>query len=714
MSPTREPEARLPESGEFRLNEWTVRPEEGTLSAGERSVHLEPRVMDLLVHLAGQPGRVVSKEELLEAVWEGAVVEEGALSQSIHVIRRALGDDAREPRFIQTVPKRGYRLVAEVTTLAPVSPPTVSVEPAPVPVSAPPVLRRRGSPRRILAGLGLLVVVVLGIAWARFGTRPSPRIVVLPFTNFNRPDHAFFADGLTEEITKDLTALPSLQVISRTSARSYTGTRKPLPEIGKELGVDYVLEGGVLWNGKDQVRITPRLIRVEDDVVIWSDSFDRTAGDLFDVQQEISREVLGGLGIALRPGERREPQAAPTENLDAYAAYLRGLGLKNQPFYSEKDLRRAVPVLQHAVDLDPGFAAAWAELSQVHSYLAFNSDRSPARVKMSRDALDRARALAPGLLSVRLAEAYYSYRCLDDYGLALRQLQEISKVSPNDPEVLQALGFVLRRRGRLGEALDTLSRAASLDPRTVKLLWAIAETHRARREYEEADEEYGKAIALAPDQPNFWKDRVLNRLAWTGKVEEARKVLAEAPMPDDVGLLPVRFQLDLYDRQYGKALARLAPGPLSQLAPDEQGQLSILAITARDRFGDSAGALAQARAAAAFLTDQIGRTPGEPFLRAYLALALARLGRAEEALNQMDLAIRQKRSDLFTGPRLQEMRAALYLALGRREKAIGQLDPLLSASYQMSLGPAELRLSPVWDPLRSDPRFQEMTGRPLD
>jgi TolB-like protein/DNA-binding winged helix-turn-helix (wHTH) protein/Flp pilus assembly protein TadD len=713
MSLPREPEPHLSEAGEFRLNEWTVRPEEGTVSAGERSVHLEPRVMDVLVHLAGQPGRVVSKEELLGAVWDGAVVEEGVLSQTIHVIRRALGDDAREPRFIQTVPKRGYRMVAEVVPVSP-APPVSPIEPAapaPQPAPAPAPATERAAPRRLFAGLGLLVVVVLGIAWARFGTRPSPRIVVLPFSSLNRPEKAFFADGLTEEITQDLTSLPALQVISRTSARSYAGTRKPLPRIGEELGVDYVVEGSVLWNDENRVRITSRLIRVDGDVSVWSDSFDRETGDLFDVHEEIARQVRGGLGVALQSGERQGAPAPPTRSLDAYAAYLRGLELKNQPFYSERSLNQAVPLLQRAVDLDPGFAAAWAELSQVHSYLAFNSDRSPARTRMAKAALDRAMALAPGLPSVRLAGAYYSYRCLDDYDLALRQLEEISRASPNDPEVLQALGFVLRRRGRLGEAIDNLERAFALDPRTVKLVWAIAETHRARRDYEEADRQYAKAIELAPDQAYFWEERALNRLAWTGRIEEARKVLDQAPMRDDAGLLAVRFQLDFYDRKYDRALARLAPERLAQLAPAEQSRLAILAMIARDRLGDPAGAVAQARAAAAALNDQIARSPGEPFLRAYLALALARLGRVDDAWRYMDLAAQQKRSDLFTGPRVLELRAALLASLGRRDEAIRQLDSLLTSAYQMSIGPADLRLSPLWDPLRGDPRFAERARR---
>jgi adenylate cyclase len=240
-----------------------------------------------------------------------------------------------------------------------------------------------------LTAAGIAAAAALWLLWSRpsavrsdtesshVETPTEYRIAVLPFENLSGPDDGYFAEGLTEEITKDLAFFPSLRVISRTSAMQYAKARKPLKEIGRELGATHILEGTVRWalgpDGKRRVRITPQLIRVSDDVHLWAAAFEREVEDIFKVQEEISRRVIGALGIALLPAERNQ-RPELTQNSEAYLAYLRGLALRNQPFYSEEHLRKAVPMFERAVALDPHFAVAWAELSQTHSYLAFNTD----------------------------------------------------------------------------------------------------------------------------------------------------------------------------------------------------------------------------------------------------------------------------------------------------------------------------------------------------
>lgn len=718
----------VPDLGGFQLGDWAVRRAEGTLSLGDRSVRLEPRVMDVLVYLAAHPERVVSKEELIEAVWGGSFVEEGALSQAVHSLRKALGDDARQPRYIQTIPKRGYRLVAPVVlgeageekvAPGPAAPPW---QPVPAPHSG-----HRGR-ALLLAAVVAALAVAAGALWmlrehqdaGRRGleeaTAPvaaaGTRIVVLPFENLGKPEDAYFADGLTEEITKDLASLLSLQVISRTSAVQYEGAHKSAPEIGRELKVDYILEGTVRWapgpGGRPRVRITPQLIRVADDSHVWADAFDRQVEDIFEVQAEISRRVIAELGIALGSGEKKPLREHPTENLAAYWAYLRGLELANQPFYSEEYLRKAVPMFERAVSLDPDFAAAWAELSKVHSYLAFNADPSPAQVERSRRALDRALALDPDLPAVRLARAYFTYRCLKDFDSAHKQLAAAARRFPNDAEVLQSLGLVLRRQGNLIEAIDAFKRAFSLDPRTVNLLWWIAETHRALRQYEQADGYMAQAISMAPDQAAYWAEKALNKLAWTADPEEARKVVEEAPASAGQELLPVVFQLDLYERDLNRAIARLSPEAMQGLAPQLQSRLLTQAAIVRERLGDHAGALAAAEANRAALEARIVRFPQEGLYRACLAVALAQLGRQPEALAQAEQAFRQKHADRFSGPRMVEFQAIVDMILGRRREAVDRLKGLLGSSYKSSITIAELRLSPIWDPLHGDPEFEKL------
>jgi len=722
---------RVPHLGRFRLEDWLVHPAEGTLSSDGHLVRLEPRVMDVLVYLAAEPGEVVSKEDLLEAVWGGSYVEEGVLTQAIHGLRKALGDDARQPRFIQTIPKRGYRLVASVSieSAGPVPVP----EPVDVPVEEAPVSLSATAPssRWIAWMLGsaalLAMLLILVFPYARINRppeqeeAPSPivpegrRIVVLPFEDLNQPADPFFAKGLTEEITNDLSSLAALEVISRTSARQYAGAHKRLPEIGRELKVDYVLEGTVQWGrspqGNPQARIRPRLVRTSDDVQVWAHQLDTDVEDIFSVQSEISRQVIGQLGIALTPEQSRALRAPPTENLDAYLSYQRGLELREQPSYSPEDVLNAVPLLERAVELDPRFAAAWAELSQTHCYLAFNTDRSLTRVNQAKEALDRAVSLDPDLLPVWLARVYFAYRCKDDYDAALADLNAAVRRFPNDAEVLQTLGFLLRRKGRFGEAAEILQRAFTLNPKAVRLVWATGDTYRALRNYEAADHFFLQAISLAPDQPVYWERRALNRVAWTGNLPEARAILAKAPLPHDPGLLITAFKLNLYARDYHRTLALVSSERMRALPIVDQCELSTLAAIARQRMGDHRGALAAAEANRARLDYLARRFPKEPFYPALLAIALAQLGRSDEASALAEKTVRENRRDGFGGPNLVEFQAMAETMMGRHLEAIGRLSWLLSTSYRSAISVNEIRLHPVWDPLRRDPQLEDLLRR---
>lgn len=719
---------RVPHLGRFRLDGWSVHPAEGTLSSDGGPVRLEPRVMDVLVYLAAEPGEVVSKEDLLEAVWGGAYVEEGVLTQAIHSLRKALGDDARQPRFILTIPKRGYRLVASVSieSAGPVPVP----EPVDVPVEETTAFlpATASSSRRlawVLGGTALLAVLLfLVLPYARTHRSPEPaeapapvapegrRIVVLPFEDLNQPADPFFAKGLTEEITNDLSSLAALEVISRTSARQYAGAYKPLPEIGKELKVDYVVEGTVQWgrspHGHPQARIRPRLVRAADDVQVWSGQFDTGVEDIFSVQSEISRRVSEQLGILLTSEEKRALSTPPTENLEAYQAYQRGLELKDQPFYSSEHVFKSVSMFERATNLDPGFADAWAELSRSHCYLAFNTDRSPARVDLAQRALVRATALDPDLLSVRLARVYFSYRCMEHYSTALDELTETARHFPNNAEVLQTRGFLLRREGRFREAAEVLQHAYTLDPKTVLLVWATGETYRALRNYEEADHFFRQAISLAPDEPVYWEARVYNRLDWKGDLAEARAILAQAPVLDHPRFLFLSFELDFYARDYKKALSRLTAESLHRQDTTARSQLSMLATIARDRIGDHRGTLAIAEANRVELEDLVRRFPKEPLYPALLAIALARLGRSDEACALAEKTARANARDRLAGPDIIRFQAIAEAILGRRRQAINRLSRLLTTSYRAAISVNELRLSPVWDPLRGDPEFEAL------
>ncbi|HVG06491.1 MAG TPA: winged helix-turn-helix domain-containing protein [Thermoanaerobaculia bacterium] len=709
----------MPDLGRFRVGEWEVNQAENALCSEGRAVRLEPRVMDVLVYLAAEAGRVVSKEELLAAVWGGVFVEEGALTQAIHSLRKALGDDARQPRYVKTISRRGYLLVAIFEpgeTLPERS--TVTYLPVSLPESVAQPIEKPTGKRWLLfvfaVAIGLAAILLARVWDLREppSSEGKPRIVVLPFRNFGETQDGYFTEGLSEEITRDLASLASLHVISQTSAVRYVRDRKPLSQIARELEVDYVLDGTVAWGrgvgDEPRVRIAPRLFRVVTDAHIRADPYERGVKDIFEVKAEISRWVLGQLDVpvALKQGQRL--RTAPTEHLEAYQAYRRGLEIRNQPYYSEEHIRRAVPMFQRAVELDPQFAAAWAELSQSQSYLAFNADPSPAQLERALQPLKRALEIDRHHPDVRLAEAYFSYRCLGEYETAEKQLLEAARLYPNDPRFLEPLAYVLRRRGRLKDAIEKLERASSLDPLAAGLVLAIGETYRAMREYGQADLYFDRATSMAPDQVPYWVERALNQLAWTGDVDKAREILEKSPVRGHPRLMAVQFLLDFYEREYERALGRITPESLKTLDPLAESRILTLTVISRERLGDTRGARAAAEANHAILAARVARFPIDPFHRGYLAVTLAQLGRKDEAVAHMEKALQVFPDDLYSGPRTVEIQVMMETVLGNRRKAIDRLSWLLATPYQSSISATDLRLNPVWDPLHEDSDFKKL------
>lgn len=675
--------------------------------------------MDVLACLAGDSGRVIAKEELLAAVWGGAFVEEGVLSQAIHSLRKALGDDARQPRYIQTIPKRGYRLLPPVELEHDETEPVEEVSPGPLqqsPVNPGWTPAYRGSRRtRLIQALaGLTVALALWIAWDRHEARRQVskegiRIVVLPFEDLGKPEDPYFATGLTEEITANLTLLPTAQVIPGRNALGNKGVVKPLSEIGEQLKVDYVLQGKVNWlAGRQQVRVMPQLIRVADQAIILASPFEGNVHSLFKAQQEISRAVISTLDITLTPEQSRGVGERSTKNPEAYRAYVQGLVLKDQPFYSPPHLEKATQSLEQAVEIDPSFAEAWAELSQVHSYLAFNTDRSSKRLEQARWAMEKAVVLAPDLLSTRLAQAYFSYRCLEDYDAAFEHLNAAARIAPSFPEIFRIRGLLLRRKGKLPEALEELKRALSLNPRIPELVWTIAETYGALRDYERADAYFERAISLAPDEPFSYEQRALVRLSWTGNLGEARAILEDSPMHDSPQLQLAAISFDLYERKYQQALTRLSLEDTKKLSPADQTRLATFKVIALERLGDRRAALALAETNARDFKLRLAQASRHPLFRVYLAMTLAELGRKEEALAYADQAVQQSEHDAFSGPMVLEGHAMVDATLSRRREAVSLLSRLLQTSYRRSISVVLLRLDPVWDPLRGDPGFEAL------
>jgi serine/threonine-protein kinase len=695
-------------SGSFRLGEWTVEPSLNRISRGADSVQLEPRLMDLLVFLARHPGEVLSQQAIIDGVWAEEYVGEGVLRRAVASLREALGDDAMEPTHIETISKRGYRLIAEVSRLEPES--AAPVEP-----------RAEGFRPRwthalavaIAAVIALLVVLPPEGIWQRIrdqeaDTRTPPRIVVLPFENLGPPEDEYFADGMTEELISRLAAVSDLHVISRTSAMHYKGSDRKLADIGEELGVEYVLEGSVRWDRseevRDRVRITPQLIRVADDTLLLSERYDRVIEDIFEVQSDIAQQVIAKLEVTLLEPERKAVEAMPTDNMDAYNAYLRGLSLAFSQ--DSKELERSIEMFERAVELDPNFALAFAYLSAQHSSVHNRwFDRSPERAARAKRAADRALEIDPSLPFAHGVLGWYYDRCERDFERAMEEYSIALKGAPNDSRVNAAIGFLYQRLGRWREAATALERGVQLDPQNFQYLQNLADTYSGLREHQRAANLVDRAVALAPDRVGPYLVKADIYWRWFGPSQQTRQVLEE--MPDRTPDIEWYWAQQEYgERNYREALEWLGRYPRPVYRDGRQPK-SLFECNCYLKLKETEQARERCEAARVYLEKALEENPDEPLIHDALGWTYALLGRKQEAIREVERAVQLASAP--GRPRLLEDLAATYARVGKPDLALDNLDHVLSIPGGLTV--ALLETHPAWDPLRDHPRFQEILER---
>jgi TolB-like protein/Tfp pilus assembly protein PilF len=570
-----------------------------------------------------------------------------------------------------------------------------------------------------LAGLYVLVQERGGASGDASGSRRT--LAVLPFLNLGSPEDEYFADGLTEEITTRLAGVRDLGVTSRTTAMRYKKSEKAVKQIGSELDVTYVLEGTVRWqkspDGRDRVRVTPQLIRVADDTHVWAAVYDEVMDEVFRIQSAIAQEVTGALGVALLEPERRSLEATPTENLEAYHYYLRGRDYMNRGV-AEEDTRRAVQMFERAIELDPNFALAFAHLSQEHSRLFwYFFDRSAARLSKAKEAADRALQMDPRLAEGHIALALYHYWGNLDYDRALEHLATAEKIKPGDSDVLLAKAAVLRRLGRLEQALGAFERASALDPRNNIKSIEVGFTHYWMRNYEAAERALDRTISLAPDFALTYTWKVLLYLSWEGNDEKARQAVEQAkreiavpellPHLISTSLLemyPFEPVLGVFDAEIRQALER------ASLETFNRDSLHYFLSKAALHGSENRPALERAYydSTRVVLEDMVRQRPGEGRYHTLLGIAYAALGRKSEAIQEgkRGVALRPPSKDALAGPILVQDLAQIYARVGERDLAIDQLELLLSIPSRISV--PWLRVDKTWDPLRSHPRFKEL------
>jgi len=597
--------------------------------------------------------------------------------------------------------------------------------------AAPPETSESGSRKVLWIGLAAIALVALALAmfFMRSVDSETPTAdqaavetnvattaaddrmmaVVLPFENMGPAEDEYFAAGITDEISGRLASVNSLGVISRQTAAHYADSDKSIQQIGEELDVDYILGGTVRWGrqteGASRVRISPELIRVADDRQIWTETYDREIEDIFEVQSEIANEVIEALGVTLLGGEQEDLDATPTDSVEAYQAFLRARDLELHGKSLEDLTTGAETQYERAVELDPGFVEAWSRLSIHHSNMYTNIDRTEARLSKAKAALDAAAALGHDLPKVRQARGFYQYYGFREYKQALDEFQEAAAILPNDSELRAAIGLIYRRQGELEDAVAEFEAATALDPQNGSVLSNLSSTFRAMRRTEETLAIDDRILDQSPEDDTSYSAKATHLASLTGDLEGARQILDQAPGSSEFHAFDWANQL-FNERDFTGAIDRLEPmesdNPLVQAF-----RLTLLGWAKRMEYGLDAGR-GDLESAIDLFEAILGEAPSNAEVRQVLSLNYAQLGDSEAAIREARLAVDLTAKDAFSGPVAVENLAAVYALVDRSDDALQQIERLLAMDYVNSLTDHRLRYEFQWDPLRDDPRFQQL------
>jgi len=588
----------------------------------------------------------------------------------------------------------------------------------------------RGTPTRgIHRRRNLILLIALAViisASAGFFLLPravrdkiDKSVAVLPFQNLSSdPNNAYFADGIQEEILTRLAKIADLKVISRTSTQQYQSQPGNLAEIAKQLGVANILEGSVQKAG-NQVRVNVHLVNAQTGSQLWAETYDRKLSDILVIESEIAKRIAESLQAKLTGREEQALAAKPTNNPEAYDAYLRGLAFEARSNYSSDALFKAIDFYGLAVQLDPNFALAWARLSGAHALLYFNrGEATAARRDAAKGALENAQRLQPNSPETLLFVGYYQYWVQRDYGLAKSTFEQVSKMLPGNGEVLYALGAVARREGHWDESVAYWERGLALDPRNTALLTEVAFTYAALRQFPTAIKLYDRALDILPKEFYLTASKASMYQA-EGNLQEAAELLVDvnAQTNSDPAVRSKLTQLRL-ERNFTEAtqLVQARHARIQFAFGIEKGTKQVGVALVHRLAGDTAQAKASAEQARNTLEPLSKEQPDNAFVAAALAVAYAMLDEKEQALNEAQRAMKLVPSskDQLSGPGFEENLALVEVIIGDNSRAVSILTRLLQTSYggwlysPTPITPALLRLDPLWDPLRADPVFQKL------
>jgi TolB-like protein/Flp pilus assembly protein TadD len=588
-------------------------------------------------------------------------------------------------------------------------------------------VRRKPTIAALIAALVALAAAMGWDVWkSELISRPVTKsVAVLPFENLSGdPDNAYFADGIQEEVLTRLAKIADLKVISRTSTQRYQSKPANLRQIARQLGVANILEGSV-QKVADQVRVNVQLVNAQTDSHLWAEIYDRKLTDILGIESEIAKGIAESLQAKLTGREEQALAVKPTNNPEAYDAYLRGLAFeaRSGSYSLPAPSSEAADVYERAVELDPNFALAWARLSRADANLYFNGfgPAVAARREAAKRALENAQKLAPNSPETLLALGYYQYWVLRDYALAKTTFGRVSKMLPGSSEAPRALGGVTRRDGHWDQSIAYCEQALALDPRNVELLMSAAWTYTMLRQFPAALKLYDRALDITPNDPDVMAAKASIYQAQDNLQEAARflsQIGAQTPSRDTVS---IKLNQLRFERNYAEA-ARLLQARLARnrfASEIDKGATQTELAMVQRVAGDSAGAKVTAEAARNTF-EQLYRDQADNVSRAgyaaRLSLAYAAMGQKDSALKAAEDAVMllPRVKDRVTGPSLEENLALIQTIFGENRRAISTLVQLLQTPYHSWLyglapvTPAFLRLDPIWDPLRADPAFQKL------
>jgi TolB-like protein/Tfp pilus assembly protein PilF len=580
------------------------------------------------------------------------------------------------------------------------------------------VILKSGAKKIGFASLILFCIATTAL-WLLHSPQSYKSLAVLPFTNLSDDkENDYFAGGIQDDLLTNLSKIGDLKVISRTSVLQYKNGAHNIRQVGKTLGVATVLEGSVRRAG-NHVRVNVQLIDCSNDRHIWAENYDRELTDVFALQSDLALQIASALQSELSPVEKERLQQRPTKSGEAYLVYLQA----QDQFASSRTIEELGSVTQlyeKAIQLDPTFALAYARLSCLESQLYQQGGGRPSFLERARVSANQAFRLQPGLPEARLALGYVAYRCDHDYDRALQELAVARASLPNDPEIVLVVGSIKRRQGKWQDSTSDLERATALSPQDPSLWKDLALNYQAQRNFIAAAKALDRAVVADPHSFTNQLLRARLDIDWKGDIGPLEQLLAQ-PLENhdpDGQLALARFQLKLFQRNYSAALQVLLDSPRDTFSDWRTRVLfprSFLLAHAYRLAANEPDAVAAFRAAESIIENAIAEDPLEPFHHALLGQIYAGLNRPEEAVREGQRAaeLLPESKDALDGPLLTLALAQIYVATTHLDLALPLIEHLLSVPAGITIH--TLELDPVWEPLRSDVRFQAIikTARPF-